>query len=78
VKVGISYDEEREEECKWPDKDIVFIGSEDEDGKKKKKKARRNDIGSELNVLVHKSDKFGKKKGRKIDEVDVDRGRMFR
>jgi hypothetical protein len=29
VKVGTSYDEEHEEECNWPDKDIAFIYSED-------------------------------------------------
>ena len=78
MKVGISYDEEHEEECNRPDKDIVFIDSKDKDGKERKKKFRRKDIGSGLNVMAHKSDKVEKKKGRKIDEIDVDGERMFR
>ena len=46
MKVGISYDEEHEEECNPPDKDIVFIGSKDKNGNERRKKFRRNDIGS--------------------------------
>ena len=51
MNIKIGYDDGDEEECKWPDKDIIIIGSDETNVKeKKKKKVRNNDLSSEFDV----------------------------
>ena len=47
VRVWIDYDDNSYEEVKWPDKDIVVIGS-DMNGKKSKKKLRKRKVESRV------------------------------
>ena len=48
VEVGTRYDDGGKEECKWPDKDIFMIDSDNDHGKEKKKKLRRSEVGGEF------------------------------
>ena len=56
VKIGVEYDDGDEEECKWPDKDVVIVERELVVEKKtKKKKKDKGDRGgdNEIEMLVY-------------------------
>ena len=63
IKIAVKYDDGDEEECRWPDNDIVIVENEKLVGKKKTKKTKKDG-----------EDKSG---GSKLDKIGVERGEVY-